>query len=76
MLKLAPALLAILISSCNGAPAADLVTSLPGWDGPLPSKHYSGLIPVDGGKKQLHYYLQEADEGAADAPLVLWMNGS
>jgi len=52
-----------------------LVQSLPGWAGPLPSPHYSGYLPVDGGTKMLHYYLQEADTGARDKPLVLWMNG-
>ena len=26
------------------APAADLIDSLPGWTGPLPSKQYSGFL--------------------------------
>ncbi|EDQ88901.1 uncharacterized protein MONBRDRAFT_37373 [Monosiga brevicollis MX1] len=43
----------------HAAPAADEVTSLPGWDKALPSKHYSGHIPV--GKENnptgyLHYW--------------------
>ena len=53
------------------APAQFEVKSLPGWDGPLPSAHYSGFVPVDGGAKRLHYYLQEADTAPADKPLVL-----
>ena len=36
--------------------AADRVLSLPGWDAPLPSRHFSGLIPVSGGSKD--YYVQ------------------
>ena len=55
----------------QAAPAADRVSALPGWDGPLPSAHYSGFVPVDGGAKRLHYYLQEADTAPADKPLVL-----
>ena len=55
-----------------GAPASDRVTALPGWEGELPSAHYSGYVAVAGGTKQLHYYLQEADSDAESKPLVLW----
>ena len=53
-------------------PLSERITTLPGFDGELPSAHFSGFIPVDGAVKQLHYYLQEADSAAEDKPLVLW----
>jgi len=37
--------LALLVGSCKAAVPADEVTKLPGWDGPLPTKHYSGCAP-------------------------------
>ena len=56
-----------------GAPASSArVTALPGWEGELPSAHYSGYVAVAGGTKQLHYYLQEADTDAESKPLLLW----
>eukprot|EP01044_Picomonas_judraskeda_P013466 COSAG03_NODE_2038_length_3197_cov_5.678825_4_plen_141_part_00 len=64
-----------------GAPAsADEVKSLPGWDGPLPSKHYSGYLDVGlktGAKKDIHihYWLSESESSPATDPVVFWMNG-
>ena len=75
---LCAAQLAVLVS---GAVEADEVTALPGWTGPLPSRHYSGYVDVsaDPGTtpgRFLHYYLVEAEEvDPASAPLVLWLNG-
>ena len=57
-----------------GSPA-DEVLSLPGWDAPLPSRHFSGLVPVSGGSRELHYYVQEAETAPTDKPLMLWLNG-
>lgn len=35
----------------------DLVKTLPGWSGPLPSPQYSGYIKLDSTSgKQLHYW--------------------
>eukprot|EP01044_Picomonas_judraskeda_P005699 COSAG03_NODE_546_length_7007_cov_4.067892_2_plen_243_part_00 len=65
----------------TAACAAAAVSSLPGWSGPLPSRHYSGYVDVsaDPGTtpgRFLHYYLVEAEEvDPASAPLVLWLNG-
>ena len=45
------ALLLLLLSSAGsalGAVSKDLITGLPGWDNPLPSKHFSGFVPLDG----------------------------
>ena len=40
-----------LLALVSAAPAGDVVTSLPGWDGALPSRHFSGYVDVsaDGG---------------------------
>jgi hypothetical protein len=37
-----------------GAYAPDEITSLPGWDGSLPSKQYSGYLNVS--DSHLHYW--------------------
>eukprot|EP01060_Flectonema_neradi_P005273 TRINITY_DN134_c0_g1_i2.p1 TRINITY_DN134_c0_g1~~TRINITY_DN134_c0_g1_i2.p1 ORF type:complete len:459 (+),score=110.53 TRINITY_DN134_c0_g1_i2:47-1423(+) len=55
---------------------ADLITSLPGWEGPLPSKQYSGYLSF--AKKHIHYWYVEStglDPMATSTPTVLWMNG-
>ena len=41
----AAAVAASLLAGAAARPE-DEVTSLPGFDGPLPSKHYSGYLPV------------------------------
>ena len=57
--------------------AKDEVTSLPGWDAPLPSKQFSGYLDIGGGKKHLHYWMIQAEASAtvdpATAPTVLWL---
>lgn len=62
----------------HGAIDADKVTSLPGFDGTLPSTHYSGLIPVgtlSGVPGHLHYWFIESESDPANDPVVLWLNG-
>lgn len=65
----------------TAACAAASVTSLPGWEGPLPSRHYSGFVDVSANPgttpgRFLHYWLVEAEDvDPATAPLVLWLNG-
>ena len=39
-----------LRDTAYAAVAKDRVTTLPGWEGPLPSAHYSGFVPLDGGR--------------------------
>lgn len=54
------------------------MTNLPGFQGQLPSTHYSGYLPVgkvSGGPGQLHYWLIESSHKPAEDPLVLWLNG-
>ena len=53
------------------APSADVVKSLPGWDGPLPSKHYSGYLDASE-TKHLHYYYVEK-EGAWKKNKTYWI---
>ena len=45
-MKVAASLAAFYVSAVNAAIDAHEVTSLPGFEGPLPSKHYSGYLPV------------------------------
>ena len=59
-------------------PAADEVVSLPGWHGPLPSRHFSGLLPTGnstGSPGKLHYWLIESEGNPKTDPIVLWLNG-
>lgn len=44
------------------------ITSLPGYEGPLPSKHYGGYISV--GSRKLYYYVVESERSPADDPTV------
>ena len=67
------------------APAEDAVPSLPLYGAP-PTKMYSGYLDAKGPKEapgcatsekvcQLHYWLAEAEQNPASAPVVLWLNG-
>ena len=40
-----------------------------GWSGQLPSKHYSGYLPVANGTAFLHYWLIESEVDPANAPV-------
>mmetsp|Transcript_87147 Transcript_87147/g.154272 ORF Transcript_87147/g.154272 Transcript_87147/m.154272 type:complete len:471 (+) Transcript_87147:46-1458(+) len=73
MAKLLSTLLCLPLGLAS--PAADEVKSLPGWEGELPSRWFSGYLSF--GKKHLHYILVETEskEPDADVPLILWMNG-
>lgn len=69
-------MLALAAASAFTAVARDEVTALPGWNKPLPSKHYSGYLNIDDTNgKALHYYFVEAHNNSATAPVLLWMNG-
>lgn len=52
---------AALLGCALGAYAPDEVTSLPGWDGPLPTKHYSGYLNISK-TRHMHYWFVEAEE--------------
>jgi len=53
---------------------ADEIKSLPGWDGALPSRQFSGYLKV-GASKHMHYWLVESEKDPKTAPTVLWLNG-
>mmetsp|Transcript_22449 Transcript_22449/g.41312 ORF Transcript_22449/g.41312 Transcript_22449/m.41312 type:complete len:484 (-) Transcript_22449:86-1537(-) len=65
--------LGLSLQQLRTALAADNVSSLPGWEGALPSPWYSGYLSF--GKKHLHYVMVEAETKPETAPVVLWMNG-
>jgi carboxypeptidase C (cathepsin A) len=44
------------------------ITSLPGYKGPLPSKHFGGYVSV--GSRQLYYYLVESERSPTTDPVV------
>eukprot|EP00049_Salpingoeca_infusionum_P009220 m.152922 g.152922 ORF g.152922 m.152922 type:complete len:476 (+) comp14274_c0_seq7:138-1565(+) len=66
---------AVMLVGCEAAIAKDEVTSLPGWNSTLPSKHYSGLLPVANGAGYLHYWFIESEKNPATDPVVVWLNG-
>ena len=54
-------------------PAGHEVTSLPGWPHKLPSKHYSGYLPVgttSGVPGHIHYWFIESENDPANDPVV------
>eukprot|EP00271_Cylindrocystis_brebissonii_P010137 TRINITY_DN26236_c0_g1_i1.p1 TRINITY_DN26236_c0_g1~~TRINITY_DN26236_c0_g1_i1.p1 ORF type:complete len:551 (-),score=73.23 TRINITY_DN26236_c0_g1_i1:803-2335(-) len=52
------------------------VTSMPGFAGDLPSRHFAGYINVnEENERSLFYYLVTAEKNPEKAPLVLWLNG-
>jgi len=60
----------------------DEVKHLPGWDGPLPSRQYSGFVSMgvsreEGIEHELfgHYILVESEGNPASDPLLVWSNG-
>jgi len=72
-LPLAPLLLAAL-----QPPAAQSlpVTSLPGFEGPLPSKQDAGYVTVDDTNGTRYFYwFVEAETAPEAAPLVVWYSG-
>jgi cathepsin A (carboxypeptidase C) len=52
----------------------DEIVNLPGLTFNLTFKQYSGFLPTST-KSNLHYWLVEAQQNAASAPLLLWLNG-
>lgn len=69
---------AALLGGATAAVPEHLVTSLPGYDGALPSKHYSGYMPVgntSGSPGMIHYWVIEAETNPETAPVVYWTNG-
>eukprot|EP00039_Didymoeca_costata_P028038 m.19801 g.19801 ORF g.19801 m.19801 type:complete len:487 (-) comp6676_c0_seq2:269-1729(-) len=70
----------LVVTLFSGALAAldeDEIKELPGWEGPLPSKQYSGYlqVPGDRGNKYYHYWFVESEGNPATDPVALWLNG-
>eukprot|EP00602_Paraphysomonas_sp_CaronLab_P004870 CAMPEP_0185024084 /NCGR_PEP_ID=MMETSP1103-20130426/6997_1 /TAXON_ID=36769 /ORGANISM="Paraphysomonas bandaiensis, Strain Caron Lab Isolate" /LENGTH=485 /DNA_ID=CAMNT_0027556943 /DNA_START=59 /DNA_END=1516 /DNA_ORIENTATION=- len=68
---------AVALSTLNIASSAwapDEITSLPGWNGPTPTKQYSGYLNVSD-TTHLHYWFVESEANPATDPVVLWFNG-
>ncbi|XP_057840649.2 serine carboxypeptidase 1 isoform X2 [Cryptomeria japonica] len=58
------------------APQNAQITSVPGYDGSFPSKHYGGYITLDEAHgKYLYYYFVTSQGNPAKDPVVLWLNG-
>ena len=61
--------------------ASHEITSLPGWNGKLPSRHFSGFFPttINGSSGSsdgmLHYYLTLSESKPETDPLVVWLQG-
>jgi carboxypeptidase C (cathepsin A) len=53
----------------------DQVTELPGLINDLSYNQFSGYIQLPGTKKNIHYWLVEAEQDADLKPLVFWTNG-
>ena len=68
-----------IVITALGAPAADLITSLPGWTGPLPSKHWSGFVDSTKdpkyGQLHSHYWFAASENDPATDPVLVWFNG-
>ena len=86
--KMRLALSALLLQAAVASPAEDEVVSLPGYDGELPSRQFSGFVSVDPHDERVkamdvHYLLVEHEGAAMPAgedldgkvPLLLWTNG-
>ncbi|KAB1208311.1 Serine carboxypeptidase-like 18 [Morella rubra] len=65
--------LLLLLFSVNVAFSGTLVTSIPGFDGDLPFRLYTGYITVD--TAELFYYFIESEGNPREDPLLLWYSG-
>lgn len=66
-------LLTSLLTTALSAYLPDEIIELPGWEGKLPSRQFSGYLNVS--STRLHYWLVESEESPETAPVVLWFNG-
>ncbi|KAF5444285.1 hypothetical protein F2P56_036771, partial [Juglans regia] len=63
----------LLLFSVNVAFSGTLVTSIPGFDGDLPFKLYTGYVTV--GESEMFYYFIESEGNPKLDPLMLWYSG-
>ncbi|CAA2968142.1 Serine carboxypeptidase 1 [Olea europaea subsp. europaea] len=76
------AIIALCIPLCclvESAPKGSLVSSLPGFNGSFPSKHYAGYVKLDDRDdrppKNIYYYSVASERNPTTDPVVLWLNG-
>ena len=82
-MKTMAAVMAVAFASVASAAAPETrveVKSLPGYNGTLPSKMYSGFVnagtpPSGKGIMYFHYVAFESETDPANAPTVFWYNG-
>ena len=69
--------LAVALSALVRAadPAADRVTSLPGWSDAFRSARYSGFLKGSDATRHISYFFVESEGDPASDPVVLWLNG-
>ena len=60
------------VSSQQYGPVANEVTSIPGWDKPMPSKQYAGYLPIPGTSKQLYYIFVLSLNDPSTDPVIVW----
>ncbi|CAN6171803.1 unnamed protein product [Urochloa humidicola] len=68
--------LVVVAASASGA--GRVVTSLPGFDGPLPFHLETGYVEVDkqNGAELFYYFVRSESSGAGgDVPFLLWLTG-
>ena len=69
---------AIGFAPAPGSPAGDEIKALPGWEGPLPSKMFSGYVNVTAATDRemlVHYFYVESEGNPDTDPTILWTNG-
>eukprot|EP01012_Entosiphon_sulcatum_P026301 TRINITY_DN31722_c0_g1_i1.p1 TRINITY_DN31722_c0_g1~~TRINITY_DN31722_c0_g1_i1.p1 ORF type:complete len:479 (+),score=41.74 TRINITY_DN31722_c0_g1_i1:44-1480(+) len=59
----------------RAAVPSDEITNLPGWDAPLPSRHYSGFLHLPGGHHMHYWFVESEGPDPREAPVLLWFNG-
>merc|ERR1711945_42924 len=64
----------VCLPAAFATPESDRIINLPGWDGELPSKQYSGYLDISN-TKHYHYWFIECETDPENAPTVLWLNG-
>ena len=67
----------LLVNDVFGVIEKDEVKSLPGYEGKLPSKQYSGYlkIPNVSPNRYYHYWLVLSENKPSTDPIVFWFNG-
>jgi serine carboxypeptidase-like clade II len=75
-LALSASLLAAMVSAdaVVGNNDADLITSLPNFNGTIPFKQYAGRLELEA-KEKLFYWYTESQNSPSEDPIVLWLNG-